>query len=192
MPIRFSVHAITDEGILMNVLSFLQLLAATLLLQTQRPVPINGAPLDVCTVLKHLQDYGEKFVMMRGRWDGDAIEGDCVVSTLEEKNRFGVPYSNNSIVWVHPYESFPDITPDWIEDPVVEGALKTYDRLNSQGHNVQATFIGKLEVIRSDLHAGYGHMGTYRAQLVLVSIKNVVSETGKPVREPPKTKPIDR
>lgn len=168
-------------------------LAGLLLVQVSQPIPVNGdKPLDVCTVLKNIQTYRGEIISIRGRWDGDDIQGDCGITSRED-NRFGIPYSENAIVWVHPYGTNWDDQPEWSEDRVVVEALtKKYDQLMRQGHNVLATFVGRLEARRTDFRSGYGHMGAYRAQLVLVTIKDVVSETGKPVRTPPKLSNVDR
>jgi hypothetical protein len=171
----------------------LLLIHLSLFLFQGNPVPSNPVKaLDVCTVLKDSEQYRGKIISIRGRWDGPDILGDCATPGRAEKNRFGAEYSDDRIFLTRVADDGWDEEPNWTEDPAVQPAFDKYLRLWSQGHNIIATFVGRLETSLTEVGAGYGHNGVYRAQMVLVTIKNVVSETGKPVREPATVTPIEK
>ncbi len=150
--------------------------------QNTESIPINpDKPLEVCQVLRNLQEYRGKVISVRGQWNGRNLEGDCKVFT-------------NRIILNFPSRSSRSANKDWRWDEnAITEATKNYEVLNSAGHNVVATFVGRLDALPPEFTGrGFGHLGGDPAELLLIGIKDVVSETGKPVRPPIKrVVPID-
>ena len=145
---------------------------------------INPAqPLTVCEVLEDLQKYRGKIIQVRGRWNGPELEG-----------RACAPLKTGEYVW--PSGVVIEL-PSWArEEPATwtldqeayNQAYRKYLQAIEHTTEVLVTFTGRLDAREEGLQIifrhpdgdvitnGYGSNNAYPAQLVIVTVKDVVPE----------------
>jgi hypothetical protein len=173
---------VSTEGLRMLLTLGLQMMVVAAIFQLPQLEPINRQPLSVCEVLQDLKTYRGQIIQIRGRWTGDSLEGDCPTSLktgdYEWPSAVVLTQPNSSIV-----ES--EEPAKWKADmPAYRRALRELERRSQD--SVVATFVGRLDArdrlevltnnVPQPVPVGYGHLGTYPARLVIITVKEVVAQ----------------
>jgi hypothetical protein len=149
--------------------------------------PINPKDvLTVCEVLTDLQKYRGKIIQIRGRWLGTSLDGrDCApLRTGDYMWESGIAIAMPS--WLILEKEGTPAT--WSLDQRAYDRAERELRLQATRYNrdIIVTFIGRLDAREEGLvtfrggdeklHGlGYGHLGVYPAQLVIVTVKDIVA-----------------
>jgi hypothetical protein len=123
-------------------------------------------PLEICDVLENLNLYAGKTVVVRAKWEG-TLEGSCKPPQSSDDPRTPVQgrYVVNGI-------AIAPLSADAERTALLKTQLQDIFRLSDEGYGVMATFTGRLEV-KPPGRLGFGHLGSYPAQIVLMRIEDV-------------------
>jgi hypothetical protein len=137
------------------------------LLQASGAAP---APIPICDVLENLRAYDGKTIVVRAKWTGELV-GDCKPPQSPDDPRY--PRPGEILVNAIGIASMPI---EVANTEPLKTALQQFDKWFWQGYDVYGTFVGRLEVKKPG-GFGFGHLGTYSAQIVVTRIEDL--ERGK-------------